>query len=217
MKDLHALSLKQKQVLQLFEKHDTITVTEVVRILRIPRPTAKQVLTRLMHLHLVERNGLGRGAYYTLKQEDRVMDSYGNELVAVYRGVDGFRRMFRDIAKSLQKKDYYWSFAFKDEYYGSEAITILLDFHKELAKKGVEDRSIAHKSVGPLIKKTYKGISNLKIKFTTQNIPTGMSILGDSVINLVWGESPVAIVIKSPEVYKRYQAFFESLWKQSIK
>jgi DNA-binding transcriptional ArsR family regulator len=208
------LSLNQKKVMQFLAKQPHVTTHDIVFALRIPRPTAKQVLTRLVQLHLLERNGLGRGAYYTLKQQDVVMDSYGNELVTVYRGVDGFRRMFRDIAKSLQKKDYYWSFAFKDEYYGSEAIAILLDFHKELARKGVEDRSIAHASVRNLINKTYKGIPNLKIRFTHQDIPTGMSILGDSVINLVWGESPVAIVVKSPEIYKRYQAFFESLWKQ---
>lgn len=211
------LSLNQKKVLQFLEKETHVTTHDIVFALCMPRPTAKQVLTRLMKLHLVERSGLGRGAYYTLKQEDSVMDSYGNELVTVYRGVDGFRRMFRNIAKSLQKKDYYWSFAFKDEYYGSEAIDILLDFHKGLAKKGVEDRSITHTSVRHLVKKTYKDVPNLKIKFTNQNIPTGMSILGDSVINLVWGESPVAIVIKSPEVYKRYQDFFESLWKQSAR
>lgn len=60
------LSEKQLQIYRLFEKDKTLNVSEIDKRLRgkIPQPTIKQALSRLVNLKLIERIGAGRGTRY---------------------------------------------------------------------------------------------------------------------------------------------------------
>lgn len=123
-------SINQQKVLSLLEGKEFATTGEISKSLGIPRPTAKQILQRLLGLHLISRQGLGRGAYYCLKQKDEIYDSKGNKLVTVYKGLNSFKIMFKELQSSLKKGDFYWSFAFKNEYHDPELSQFLLDFHR---------------------------------------------------------------------------------------
>jgi hypothetical protein len=35
----------------------------------------------------------------------------------------------------------------------------------------------------------------------------------DNIVTLVWGANPVAFVIKSSQVAKKYRNYFESVWE----
>jgi Fic family protein len=60
------LSEKQLQIYQLFAQAGTLSVSEIDKKLRgkIPQPTIKQALSRLVNLKLIERIGAGRGTRY---------------------------------------------------------------------------------------------------------------------------------------------------------
>lgn len=138
------------------------------------------------------------------------------QLVTVYDGLDSFRIMFEEIENDLTGGDSYWSFAFKDEYQDPKLSQFLLDFHKRLGSRGVDDRTIAMIDVKDIIVRNYKSVPTLNIRFTDKDTPTGMIISKNRVVNLVWGEAPIAIMIKSPVIYKRYQDFFLSAWNAAL-
>jgi len=45
------------------------------------------------------------------------------------------------------------------------------------------------------------------------NLPLGLMIIDDNVINWVWGERPTAIQIKSKQIAEQYKKFFLGNWK----
>lgn len=211
----YSLSVNQQKVLALFNSHNRVTVIGVVKNLKIPRPTAKQVLMKLVELDILEQKGRQRGSYYTLKQESEILDPGGRQIVVAYKGMQSFQNLFNHLARKLKKGDYYWSFAFRDEYYDEIVGNMLANFHKQITEKGVDDRTIAHKRIKAVISRNFKDVKKLRIKYTAIDVPIGMIILDKAVISLVWGKQPLAIVIKAPEIYSRYQNFFKSIWKQS--
>ncbi len=210
-----SLSINQQKVLALFDSKSRVTVFDVVKSLKIPRPTAKQVLTKLVELDILEQKGRQRGSYYTFKQESEILDPSGKQIVVVYKGMQSFQNLFNRLGRKLKKGDYYWSFAFKDEYHDDVVSKMLVDFHKEITDKGVDDKTIAHRKIKKIISRNFKDVKKLKIKYTSMDIPVGMIILEKAIINLVWGKQPLAILISAPEIYRRYQDFFKSIWKQS--
>jgi cysteine synthase/predicted transcriptional regulator len=215
MKEI-SLSLNHKKVLNLLEKQGQLNTGTVVSSLKIPHPTAKQSLQRLVELGLIDRHGEGRGAHYTMRREDEIIDNKGNKLVTVYRGIDSFKKMFEGIENELLENDYYWSFAFGDEYEDQELREFLLQFHINLGKKNIDDRSIAIPEVKEIIQNTYRNVKTLHIRFTDTRIPTGLIILKDRVITLVWSDHPIAIETRSPSICKRYQDFFLTTWNQAL-
>ena len=215
MHNNHELSINQRNTLALFNEDEHVSVGLVSDKLVIPRPTAKQILLRLTELGLISRQGLGRGSFYSLKNEDEIYDTGGNKLITVYKGQSSFQNMFMAINNDLIEGDFYWSFAFKTEYYDKALSNFLLNFHKELTEKGIDDRSIVNTKVKDVFLDTYTSVSKLKIRVTDQDVPVGMIVLKDRVINLVWGKEPMAIVIKSPTICQQYTDFFLSVWDKS--
>jgi hypothetical protein len=210
-----SLSVNQQKVIALFNSKSRVAVVDVVKNLKIPRPTAKQVLIKLTELGILEQRGVQRGSYYTLKQTDEILDPSGQQIVVAYKGMASMRNMFDRLSKQLKKGDFYWVFASKGEYYNQEISELLASFHAKINGKGVEDKVIGNIQVKKAIKKNYEGIKRMKIRFTKFNTPLGVIILKKAVISLVWGKQPLAIVVKAPEIYTQYQNFFESMWKQS--
>jgi threonine dehydratase/predicted transcriptional regulator len=209
------LSINQNKVLSLFHSHNRITTNDVVKSVTLPRPTAKQILFRLKDLGLIEQKGLGRASYYTLKQEGEILDPQGKQLVSVYKGMESFRALFDRLAKQLKPGDFYWTFAFKNEYQDSTVKDLLVEFHTKLAKNKIDDRAIFSYEVANIVEESFSGIKNLQSKFTNQDIPIGTIIIKNSVINLVWSKQPVAVIIKAGEIYQRYYQFFQTAWEQA--
>lgn len=47
------------------------------------------------------------------------------------------------------------------------------------------------------------------------DIPTGVIILSDRVIHLLWGEVPAAYEIRDAEVVRPYQNLFATTWQKA--
>ena len=138
------------------------------------------------------------------------------QIATVYEGYNAIKSMFDMIVDSLDKNSYYYVFAFKEEYLSLElASRFLRNIHMRLSEKGIDDRLIAHKSIKKEFKKNYADIKNIKLKFANLNLPLGLMIIDNKVINWVWGERPTAVEITSTQIAQLYKKFFLEIWNIS--
>jgi len=56
-------------------------------------------------------------------------------------------------------------------------------------------------------------------KYLPENnvIPSTIAVYGNNVLNIIWGEEPIAILIISEKASQSYKGFFELLWKMGKK
>ena len=142
--------------------------------------------------------------------------SQEQQIATVYEDYKAIKAMFESILEELNNKSYYYVFAFKEEYTESKlASRFLRNIHIQLSEKKVDDRLIANISIKKEFKKNYSGIKNMKYRFTNINLPLGLMIINNRVINWVWGERPTAIEIISNQIAQQYKKFFLEIWKTS--
>jgi hypothetical protein len=91
----------------------------------------------------------------------------------------------------------------------------LKKFHERLAEKKVDDRLIGYFSVRKIIKKTFAGNNNFKIRFTKNLWPDVVIMFKDRTIHLLWKDRPVAVEIISEHIHTHYKEFFMEIWHSS--
>lgn len=137
---------------------------------------------------------------------------YYQEAAVMYQGTTEFQRLFDKVVDSLTKKDFYWAFAFSNEYLSKPVRETLVGVHARLAQKGIQDRAICRQDMLQVIAKAYQGNKHIELRGQAGEIPTGVIILRDRVIHLLWGEEPAAYEVTAPVVVKRYRELFEEYW-----
>ena len=134
----------------------------------------------------------------------------------VYEGYRAIQSLYEMLIDGLDKTSYYYVFPFKKEYLSSPfAMRFLRKAHLKLAEKKIDDRLIAHQSIKKQFKENYQGINNLKCRFTKEDFPLGLMIVNDKIINVIWGERPTAIEIRSEQLAEQYKKFFLEMWKKA--
>ena len=142
--------------------------------------------------------------------------SQEQQIATVYEGYKAIKSMFDSILEELDNKSYYYVFVFKEEYTKSKlASRFLRNIHIQLSEKKVDDRLVAHTSIKEEFKKNYSDIKNVKYRFRNINLPLGLMIINNRVINWIWGERPTAIEIISSQIAQQYKKFFLEIWKTS--
>ncbi len=148
------------------------------------------------------------------KLQQKQQFSKEKQIATVYEGYKAIKAMFNLIFDELDKKSYYYVFAFKDEYITSKlASRFLRNVHIQLSEKNIDDRLIAHNSIKKEFKKNYSDIRGIKYRFTKINLPFGLMIINNRVINWVWGERPTAVEVVSKQIAQQYKKFFLEIWK----
>ena len=57
--------------------------------------------------------------------------------------------------------------------------------------------------------------AGIKFKKINQEIPVGIAIFKDSILQIVWDvEEPVAFLLKSRQLAEQYRVFFFSMWNR---
>ena len=150
------------------------------------------------------------------KLEQKQKESQTPQTAKVYEGYKAIKSMYESLFDELTKRSYYYVFAFKDEYVdASLAARFLRTVHQKLSEKGVDDRLLVHKSVRKEFLKNYFDLPRIHYRFISLNIPFGLMIIDDKIINWVWGKRPTAVVIISQQMAHQYKAFFLEFWKQA--
>jgi len=147
--------------------------------------------------------------------EQRQKAAQSRQIAVVHEGFKAYKAMFNRILDDLSSKDYYWAFAFRQEYYNPSASLFLRNVHEKLAEKKIEDKLLGHVSMKKMIKKAFVGNRNIEIRFTRNETPLGTLVLKGRVIPMLWGDNPTAIEIVSDQVHEQYKNFFRELWKNA--
>lgn len=147
--------------------------------------------------------------------EEKQKFSGKKQTAIVHEGYKSFKALLNRIADTLDKKDYYYAFAFKQEYNDPVFSNLFKNFHFKLTENGVDDRIIGHISFKNPIKETFKTNKKIKIHFTENLWPTVVVMFRDRTIHYLWGERPTAIEIISETINKENKDFFLEIWKKS--
>ncbi len=136
------------------------------------------------------------------------------QLATVYEGFKAIKTMYENVVDELGSKDYYFVFAFREEYSESpDAVRFLRKLHMRMADKKVDDRAIAHTSIRKQVLDTYQGLRTMKIRFSPLKFPLGLVIVKGKIINFSWGGRPTAVEIVSEQIAEQYKNFFMDMWK----
>jgi HTH-type transcriptional regulator, sugar sensing transcriptional regulator len=140
-----------------------------------------------------------------------------NQEAKVYTGIEGWKTAYNEILQGLKQGEEYLAFGIGKEEIENKKVSLFIKrFHMRRAKQKTKARIIMH----PETKKDMKIFSKLKYynyRFTETKFPTNIAIWKDNVLTLVWGDNPIAFVIKSEQVADKYRKYFEYLWEQAKK
>ncbi len=144
------------------------------------------------------------------------MKSFSDEqqLATVYEGEKSMDSMFNSMLDDLKPGSSYYIFALKQDYWSVSCLRFLRKLHMRISEKRSDNRLILHNSVKKAFMKNSGDIKNIKYRFTKLNLPPGLMIIDDKVINWSWGERPTAVEIKSRQIAKQYKVFFLEVWER---
>lgn len=128
---------------------------------------------------------------------------------ALYKGKKGIKSIAEDILRSKIKETC---------IFGAEGNFVdifkhyAFQWHKKRKKLGIRVRIIYNEKIRQ--KRSEKMFPLIKMKFISKEYDTPATtwLYGDKVAIIVWSEPIIATVIKSREVARSYQNFFNLLW-----
>lgn len=138
-----------------------------------------------------------------------------NQQINTYSGKDQFFKYFDALSKELKKDNFYYAFAFQNEYQSENVKKYLRKFHLKLAKSEIDDRAIFEKKIEMVANKNYFDNKNIQIKFKNFHIPVGLVITKDRILQLGWKPEPFIIEIQNKTLLKYYYNFFMESWNSN--
>jgi len=133
----------------------------------------------------------------------------------VYIGISGWKTVYGEILEHLTNKNEYLAFGIgSDEINNKQVKRFIKTFHLNRAEKKISARIIMQSSTKSKMKE-FANLKNYTYRFTNIKFPTNIAIYGDNVLTLVWGEKPVAFLIKSKQVADKYKNYFNEVWRLS--
>ncbi|MBI2529622.1 MAG: hypothetical protein HYW05_00580 [Candidatus Diapherotrites archaeon] len=136
---------------------------------------------------------------------------YEEQKATLFEGIKGVKAAVTDIINTLRKGNSYDVFTMGEELEKEDVMLFFRWYHTQRAKKGIGVRLITNKNVSRVMRK-YHMYPLMKLRISEQIMPTGIFIYADKVLTLIWGEKPIAVIIKSKLLNQRYREFFENMW-----
>lgn len=98
------------------------------------------------------------------------------------------------------------------------AVLAIKKINREVIKRGIRIKIIFNKKLkNSTLAKFYEKLSNIKIKYTNDNIPVGIALYKEFVYTLVWTDprNPTSVLIQSKIIARMYTDFFEDIWQRN--
>jgi len=151
-----------------------------------------------------------------IEELDKIQNKEETEYEAtVYESVRAIKSAFYSMFDYIGRNTSYSVFPLGEQLATEE----LIQFWSQVFRKRVQMKISLRTLPNIKLKKTFKRFytyKHMKIRYTPQQLPTGVFIFKNHVLNVIWGEKPIAFLIKSKENYLRWQNFFEEQWAKSI-
>lgn len=167
-----------------------VSPSEFINQIKEKQKTAEEILPELKQLFNETKN----------KEESNI-----------YKGRKGIRTILNDI---LNYKEYI-AFGSSGKFLEIMKHDFIL-FQKQKKDKKIEARVILSESSRKTeqVKLAYTNFKFIPNEFTA---PTTTFVYGENIAIIIWGENPIATLIKSSEVSSSYKSYFELLWKTAKK
>ncbi len=172
---------------------------QLLRIIDIKRSRLAKTMPHLLHLQKQSQE----------KQEARV-----------FTGWKGVAAAFMTIIERLPKGGEYIGFAagYEDQY-SEKTLEFFGRFHKLREEMQYDMKLIANEAAREHVKKqfeVYKEYSYATrpiFRFVPGFAPIGEVLFGDNVLEVAFGEEPIAVIITSKQIAASHRRFFYHLWK----
>lgn len=130
----------------------------------------------------------------------------------------GWRAVFTAFDTILDElprgSDYIGFAAGMEEQFNEETRAFFRRFQKKRAAMGYDVRLIANDVArAQVLSYRHSKKSRLEFRFVPGFAPIGLIIFGDRVLQASFGDSPMAVIITSPQLAQSYRKFFEAMWK----
>ena len=128
--------------------------------------------------------------------------------VEIFEGQKAIFTLFTDLIEDAQPQELYLAFSINEENKSEQANLFFKNLALRRKEKKIDVRLL--KQINDDVKEKH---SKLKLRYTTFNLPQGITIFRDNVIILSWADSPLAIKIGSDVFASQLREFFLELWK----
>lgn len=132
----------------------------------------------------------------------------------VYEGYKGFRGIYDRLLRVLKKGDAYYVYGARQigDKSNIDIHLLLVNFHKQRDKKGINVKIIFNKDVQKEVMKVAKQFKHMQKKFLDVRSNSYFLIYDGRVVNFLYTKRLIAIEIISKEVFESYKQFFELIW-----
>ena len=134
----------------------------------------------------------------------------------IYEGFRAVKTAFYEMYDHIGKNAEYCVFPIGEQLKTEQMITFWAQVLRKAKDMKIKVRTLPNKNLKSIFKKYYIRYKFLNVRYTTQEFPTGIFIFKDYVLNVTWGEYPVATLIRSGENSRRWQSFFNEQWEKAI-
>lgn len=135
----------------------------------------------------------------------------------VYVGYDGVKSAFNLLLSVLNPHDEYYVLTLHEESLFDQLQRFFLNYHQKRIEKRIKVKLLTMKKFKAKTQKKFPKYKYSERRFININLPTGVFIFKDYVMNFIWSDNPTIFLIKSKQNAERYKNFFLDLWTKAEK
>ncbi|MCL5411057.1 MAG: hypothetical protein M1324_04435 [Patescibacteria group bacterium] len=133
--------------------------------------------------------------------------------VKIFEGPEGFEEIQRDIQASLKDSDEYYVIGGSGGDWYSVTQEFYMKYRKQSLNRGITLKSVTYNGEAEgIAEKEPDGFCVVRVLPESFPAPSATKVYADKVIIQVFGEQPIAIMIRSEAVSKAYKNYFRTLW-----
>ncbi|MBU2561157.1 MAG: helix-turn-helix domain-containing protein [Nanoarchaeota archaeon] len=134
---------------------------------------------------------------------------------AVYEGFEGWKTAFKKVVDDCPANGTIYITAFSEEPYKLESLrTFLFNLNLKSAQKKQRLKIILESSVRDTLGKDRESERYSEVRYMPEGYiaPAAMDIFEDYVYMFVWGEKPLAFMIKNRKIAENFKKHHQFLW-----
>ncbi len=141
-------------------------------------------------------------------------------IAEIYEGFNGFKMIFNQILKSLNRSESYEAFVIEQALGETRQIKLFFMQHnKALKRKGIKLRLLAHERMRSIFEEIYgkKFLTRYQeIRYTKEITPVGITIYKSNVVTHISEHGrPMSFLIHNQKLAEIYRSYFYAVWKKA--
>lgn len=130
--------------------------------------------------------------------------------VELFEGQKAIFTLFTNMIADVKSKELYLVFSINEEHKTPQANLFFLNLATRRSEKKLDVRVLRNQKYYVKEKHT-----KLQLRYTSFNLPQGVTIFRNTLILLSWDETPTAVKIESEAFAQPMREFFLDLWKKA--